>query len=114
MSQTRLDLLYVGSSRAITITFLDENGALENITDHTIELSLSDDDGNTVTKSGGDITISPQSGETLGQASVLLEPADTSATWPDLALGLTLDVKITKTSASGFVSITRATWELEP
>ena len=79
-----------GESRMYTLTVKDGNGVLVNLTptsalEFQVKANPGDTDPPLVAKAiGTGVTILTQSGATLGQATIQLDPGDTSAIDPGL------------------------------
>jgi hypothetical protein len=75
--------VYKGEDKNYTLTIVDENGDRVDITGFAIEFEVKpkagDPDPASIAKSvGSGIVLKPQTGDTLGQATISLDPADTS------------------------------------
>lgn len=66
------------------------DGNPEDVTGHTITFRAWDPEGNEIVKTtaGGGITLSPQSGSTLGQYAIAIAAADYPAAWVALPYGV--------------------------
>lgn len=94
----------IGTDRIITATFYDSAGDLEDITGHTINFwAWEEGTALEIAKStgGSGITILAQTGATLGQAQITIEPADTLQ-W---SANVRLRIELEKTTGGGLVDV---------
>jgi hypothetical protein len=111
---TQPKVIYKGEDKSYLLTVVDENGDRVDITAFSIEFEVKpaagDADPATIAKSVGlGITILAQSGGTLGQAQIDINPSDTNGI---AALLYKYDVVVIDTTAERHVVIPPSTFEV--
>ena len=110
--------VYQGNSRTLRVTVYDENGDLEDLTGSTAYFTVRQKVISTATviakvsTTPADITILPQTGDTLGQFDVNLVPADTNALPVDAPF--TYDVWVELASGDRYTVVPPSTFLILP
>lgn len=88
MAEKSFAEVYRGEGRTFRLTIRDKYKQPQNLTDHELQMDVRDGDDESATllfsKSiGSGIELETQSGDTLGQALITLDPADTTTSVPE-------------------------------
>lgn len=115
MATTTLKTRIVGDTVVFTYTGKDADGAREDITGHTIDFIVRDTNGNSIDLTiGSGIVLSAQSGETLGDAKITIQPEDYPAAWLTLGWQEIIDLQIeVERVGNGFTTSLQNSWKLK-